>query len=97
MEVKSILPGWLICKRRGTLDREEKKRRKEGKVNNSSKNAYGAEVFCPDHPSNERPQNYRHSHLGIAPYGICAGVDKRMGDASMTTHMQICVYFIKFI
>lgn len=65
---------------------EEKKKRKEGKVN-SSKNAYGTEVLCPDHHSNERPQNYRHSHLGIASHRMCAGVDKGMGDASMIMYM----------
>lgn len=49
----------FFLKGRGTLEGEGKKRKKEGKVNNSSKNAYGAELFCLDHHSNERPQNYR--------------------------------------
>lgn len=55
MEVKSILPAMaymFFLKGKGTL-KGERKRREEGKVNNSSKNAYRAEVV----------HSYQHSNL----------------------------------
>lgn len=77
----------FFLKGRGPLDRGGKRGGRKERLTTQAKMHMGLRLSALVTTPSERPQNYRNSHLGIAHYGMCAGVDKGMGDVFMTVHM----------